>query len=101
MRFNRSFTQMLLPERCLRLSPLMDENMLLATGAANARELYSAAGFFEALGTQYSLDFESRYIEQMGPTAPAISVLVPAISRASRASFMPRWLIWRTLSARP
>ncbi|MGD9530449.1 substrate-binding domain-containing protein [Pseudonocardia sp.] len=73
VRFNRSFTQMRLPERCLRLSPLMDENMLLATGAANAHELYSAAGFFEALGTQYSLDFESRYIEQMGPTAPAIT----------------------------
>lgn len=73
VQFNRSFTQMRLPERCLRLSPLMDENMLLATGAANAHELYSAAGFFETLGTQYSMDFEGRYIDQMGPTAPAIT----------------------------
>ena len=35
VRFNRAFTQMRLPEICVRLSPLMDvKNMLLATGAA-------------------------------------------------------------------
>lgn len=71
--FNRAFTEMRLHDHCVRLSPLMDENMLLATGAANTHDLYSAAGFFEALGTPHGLDFERRYLDRMGPTAPAIT----------------------------
>jgi urea transport system substrate-binding protein len=71
--FNRAFTEMRLHEVCVRLSPLMDENMLLATGAANTHELYSAAGFFEALGSAHSMDFERRYLARLGPTAPAIT----------------------------
>ena len=71
--FNREFTQMRLHDSCVRLSPLMDENMLLATGAANTHELYSAAGFFETLATAHSMDFERRYLNRMGPTAPAIT----------------------------
>jgi urea transport system substrate-binding protein len=73
VRFNRAFTEMRLHDRAVRLSPLMDENMLLATGAANTHDLYSAAGFFEALGTADGLDFERRYLSAMGPTAPAIT----------------------------
>lgn len=73
VQFNRAFTEMRLCDRCVRLSPLMDENMLLATGAANTQELYSAAGFFEALGTAHGLDFERRYLARMGSTAPPIT----------------------------
>lgn len=73
VQFNRAFTEMRLHDHCVRLSPLMDENMLLATGAANSHELYSAAGFFEALGTAHSLDFERRYLDRMGLTAPPIT----------------------------
>lgn len=73
VRFNRAFTQMGLDERCVRLSPLMDENMLMATGAGNANNLYSAAGFFETLGTAHGLDFERRYLERAGPCAPAVA----------------------------
>jgi ABC-type branched-subunit amino acid transport system substrate-binding protein len=73
VQFNRAFTQMRLPEVCVRLSPLMDENMLLATGAANTEELYSAAGFFESLATAHSMDFERRYVGRLGPNAPAVS----------------------------
>jgi ABC-type branched-subunit amino acid transport system substrate-binding protein len=47
--FNRQFAARGLHAACLRFSPLMEENMLLATGADNTRALYSAAGFFEAL----------------------------------------------------
>jgi ABC-type branched-subunit amino acid transport system substrate-binding protein len=71
--FNREFTQMRLHDSCVRLSPLMDENMLLATGAANTHELYSAAGFFESLASAHSMDFERRYLDRMGATAPAIT----------------------------
>jgi ABC-type branched-subunit amino acid transport system substrate-binding protein len=73
VQFNRAFTEMRVHDHCVRLSPLMDENMLLATGAANTCELYSAAGFFEALGSAYSMDFERRYLDRIGPTAPAIT----------------------------
>jgi ABC-type branched-subunit amino acid transport system substrate-binding protein len=73
VQFNRAFTEMRLHDRAVRLSPLMDENMLLATGAANTHDLYSAAGFFEALGTEHGLDFERRYLDRMGPSAPAIT----------------------------
>lgn len=73
VQFNRAFTQMRLHDRCMRLSPLMDENMLLATGAANTQDLYSAAGFFETLGTAHSMDFQRRYVARMGATAPVIT----------------------------
>ena len=73
VQFNRAFTQMRLHDMFVRLSPLMDENMLLATGAANTHDLYSAAGFFETLGSAYSMDFEGRYLDRMGVNAPAIT----------------------------
>lgn len=73
VRFNRAFTEMCLHERTVRLSPLMDENMLFATGAANTHELYSAAGFFETLGDAYSLDYGRRYQAHLGHSAPAIT----------------------------
>ena len=73
VQFNRAFTEMRLHDLCVRLSPLMDENMLMATGAANTHELYSAAGFFEALGSAHSMDFEQRYLARHGPSAPAIT----------------------------
>ncbi|MBC3194907.1 substrate-binding domain-containing protein [Pseudonocardia sp. C8] len=73
VRFNRAFTARGAHERCVRLSPLMDENMLMATGAANTHDLFSAAGFFETLGTAYGLDFERRYMNLAGPSAPAVA----------------------------
>jgi len=73
VRFNRAFTQMRLHDQCARLSPLMDENMLMATGAANTHDLYSAAGYFETLATTHGLDFERRYLALLGPTAPALA----------------------------
>ncbi|MGQ0483602.1 MAG: substrate-binding domain-containing protein [Pseudonocardia sp.] len=73
VRFNRAFTEMRLDDRCARFSPLMEENMLLATGAANTRELYAAAGYFETLTTEDSLDFERRYVRRFGALAPALN----------------------------
>jgi urea transport system substrate-binding protein len=73
VRFNRAFAEMGLHDRLVRFSPLMDENMLLATGEASTHDLYSAAGFFETMATGESLDFERRYVERFGPTAPALT----------------------------
>jgi urea transport system substrate-binding protein len=100
VRFNRAFTEMRMHDRCIRLSPLMDENMLMATGAANTYNLYSAAGFFETLGTAYGLDFERRYLTLMGPTAPALTspgescyegiALFAQLAAAARTTDVPR-----------
>jgi urea transport system substrate-binding protein len=73
VRFNRCFARAGLDQGSVRLSPLMDENMLLGTGAENARELYSSAGFFETLATAAGLDFSLRYTRRFGPTAPALN----------------------------
>jgi urea transport system substrate-binding protein len=73
--FNRQFAACGLDEACLRFSPLMEENMLLATGADNTRALFSAAGFFEALPSAYGLDFNRRYTHRFGPEAPMLNSL--------------------------
>jgi urea transport system substrate-binding protein len=73
VRFNRAFAAMRMHDHRIRLSPLMDENILMATGSANTHELYSAAGFFETLGTACTMDFGRRYVDHAGPFAPAIT----------------------------
>ena len=71
--FNRQFSAAGLDQRCARLSPLMDENMLLGTGATNTQRLYSTAGYFEALPTAQSLDFGGRYARRFGGEAPVLN----------------------------
>jgi urea transport system substrate-binding protein len=73
--FNRQFGARELDAMCLRFSPLMEENMLLGTGADNSRRLYAAAGFFESLRTAYSLDFGGRYTRRFGVDAPMLNSL--------------------------
>ncbi|MFR9799232.1 substrate-binding domain-containing protein [Streptomyces sp. MS06] len=70
VRFNRAFAARGLPARCLRLSTLMDENMLLASGPAATADLYSTAGFFASLANQDTLDFHGRYARRYGIEAP-------------------------------
>jgi urea transport system substrate-binding protein len=71
VRFNRAFAARELSARCLRLSTLMDENMLLASGPSATEDLYSTAGFFASLATSDSLDFHGRYARRFGLEAPA------------------------------
>ncbi len=73
--FNRQFAARALDVVCPRFSPLMEENMLLATGADSSRELYSAAGFFESLPSAYGLDFGRRYVDRFGVDAPVLNSL--------------------------
>jgi urea transport system substrate-binding protein len=75
VRFNRAFARAGLDQRCLRLSTLMDENMLLASGAAATSGLYSTAGFFAALPTQENLDFHGEYARRFGVDAPPLGSL--------------------------
>ncbi|NEA25837.1 substrate-binding domain-containing protein [Actinomadura bangladeshensis] len=69
--FNRAFGAAGLPQ--LRFSPLMDENMLLATGVEGTRGLFAAAGFFETLPTGDGLDFGARYHRRFGTQAPPLN----------------------------
>jgi ABC-type branched-subunit amino acid transport system substrate-binding protein len=75
VRFNRAFAAAGLDAQFVRFSPLMEENMLLASGAAAATGLYASAGYFETLTTQDSLDFTGRYVRRFGLDAPALNSL--------------------------
>ncbi|AEA25971.1 substrate-binding domain-containing protein [Pseudonocardia benzenivorans] len=73
VRFNRAFAATGLDAHCVRLSPLMEENMLLGTGPEGTAGLYAAAGFFEALPSAAGLDFSRRYAARFGVAAPMLN----------------------------
>ena len=73
--FNRAFAAAGLDHLQTRLSTLMDETMLLASGGRATRSLYAAAGYFEDLATPDALDFAGRYARRFGVTSPAPSSL--------------------------
>jgi urea transport system substrate-binding protein len=73
--FNRAFAKAGLHERCRRLSTLMDENMLLASGAGSTYGITATAAYFESLATPESLDFGWRYTQRFGPEAPTLNSL--------------------------
>ncbi|GAX54472.1 substrate-binding domain-containing protein [Streptomyces olivochromogenes] len=75
VRFNRAFAAAGLDERCLRLSTLMDENMLMASGPSTTSDLFSTAGFFASLANQDTLDFHGQYAGRYGIEAPALGSL--------------------------
>lgn len=75
VRFNRAFGAAGLDARCLRLSTLMDENMLMASGPTATVDLYSTAGFFASLANQDTLDFHGQYAGRFGVEAPALGSL--------------------------
>lgn len=75
VRFNRAFAGRGLHQGCLRLSPHMDENMLLATGVEGTSGLWATSGFFETLATAESLDFGRRYSRRFGVEAPPVGNL--------------------------
>ncbi|MEV6797368.1 substrate-binding domain-containing protein [Micromonospora rifamycinica] len=75
VRFNRAFGRSGLDQRCLRLSTLMDENMLLASGIGGTRRLFSTAGFFAGLVTRENLDFHGAFARRFGVDAPPLGSL--------------------------
>jgi ABC-type branched-subunit amino acid transport system substrate-binding protein len=71
--FNRCFAESDLQERIVRFSPLMEENMLLASGPDATTGLYVAASYFRTLTTAGSLDLVGRYVDRFGPHAPPLN----------------------------
>jgi urea transport system substrate-binding protein len=73
--FNRAFAKAGLDARCRRLSTLMDENMLLASGVGSTSGICATAAYFESLTTPESLDFGWRYTQRFGLDAPTLNSL--------------------------
>lgn len=78
VRFNRAFARRGLHERMLRLSTLMEENMLLGSGVGATADLYSAGGWFRSLATGEAMDLIGRYTAHHGLHAPAVGAAAEA-----------------------
>lgn len=71
--FNRAFAARGLDDRMIRLSSLMGESVLLASGARATRNLYSSAAYFRSLATADALAFGRAYVGRHGPDAPPLN----------------------------
>ncbi|WP_233272041.1 substrate-binding domain-containing protein [Mycolicibacterium smegmatis] len=71
--FNRQFAATGLGAAVPRLSPHVEENMLMASGVESTQGLFASAGYFEALNTTASMDFARHYYSRFGPAAPALN----------------------------
>ena len=71
--FNRAFGRAGLSGNVLRLSCAIEENQLLAIGAANTENLHVALGYFGALQTDANLAFKERYHGHFGERAPTLN----------------------------
>jgi ABC-type branched-subunit amino acid transport system substrate-binding protein len=95
VQFNRAFARAGLDAGCIRLSTLLDENVLLATGAESTHGIWAAAAYFETLVTPESLDFGARYAARFGADAPPLNsigescyeglLLLAALARRARS----------------
>jgi urea transport system substrate-binding protein len=93
--FNRAFAGAGLDDSCRRLSTLIEENTLLASGPESTRGICAAAAYFESLVTPESLDFGARYARRFGPEAPTLNspaescyegiLLLAALARAAQS----------------
>jgi len=73
--FNRAFGAAGLDAEYLRLSTLIDENVVMASGGANARGVATTAAYFETLATPESIDFQNRFRRRFGARAPTLNSL--------------------------
>jgi ABC-type branched-subunit amino acid transport system substrate-binding protein len=70
---NREFARRGLDDRLVRFSPLMEENMLLASGADATANLFVASSYFRSLATAGAIDLLGNYVHKHGAGAPALS----------------------------
>ncbi|UCE32584.1 MAG: substrate-binding domain-containing protein [Burkholderiales bacterium] len=73
--FNKAFASFGLADKALRLGTLIEENTLAGIGLANARNLYSSAGYFANIDTPAAKAFAQAYAQRFGPQAPALNGL--------------------------
>lgn len=68
--FHRDFAEAGLSGDIVRFCPDTEENLLLAIGPANARNVYSCSGYFESLDMPSNRTFLARYRARYGRLAP-------------------------------
>jgi len=73
--FNRMFGDAGLARDVLRLSCAIEENGLLAIGAANTEGLYVSSGYFASLDNDANMAFKERYHNHFGQRAPTLNAL--------------------------
>ena len=73
--FNRAFGRAGLSRQVLRLSCAIEENQLLAIGAAYTENLHVALGYFASLETEANLAFRQRYQSRFGERAPTLNAI--------------------------
>ena len=73
--FNRIFGHMGLHRRILRLTCVIEENVLLASGAENLKRLFCASSYFGALATDANACFRETYHNFHGNRAPVLGAL--------------------------
>lgn len=71
--FNRAFAAHNLHQDVIRFSPLMEENMLMASGPAATQSLFVAASYFRSLATAGAMDLMGDYTARFGPSAPPLN----------------------------
>jgi ABC-type branched-subunit amino acid transport system substrate-binding protein len=101
VQFNRVFAEEGLQDRLVRFTPLMEENVLLASGAEATRNLFVCASYFRSLATPSALEFCGDYVDQHGFDAPPLNnaaescceglMALAALARAPAASTSTGW----------
>lgn len=71
--FNRAFARAGLHDSRIRLSLMIGEDVLCASGNGSIHDLYTACGYFESLVTPENMGFGSRYEQRFGQAAPALN----------------------------
>lgn len=77
--FNKAFASFGLADKAIRLGSLIEENTLAGIGVANARNLYSSAGYFANLQTPAAKAFAEAYFKKFGTQAPALNGLAESV----------------------
>lgn len=77
--FNKAFASFGLADKALRLGTLIEENTLAGIGPANAKNLYSSAGFFANIQTPAAKAFVAAYAKRFGPEAPMLNGLAESV----------------------
>ncbi|MDN8616614.1 substrate-binding domain-containing protein [Variovorax ginsengisoli] len=77
--FNKAFASFGLADKAIRLGTLIEENTLAGIGVANARNLYSSAGYFANIQTPAAKAFSDAYFKQFGAQAPALNGLAESV----------------------
>lgn len=77
--FNKAFASFGLADKAIRLGSLIEENTLAGIGLANARNLYSSAGYFANIETPAAKAFSDAYFKRFGAQAPALNGLAESV----------------------